>query len=142
MDRIDALRRSPLLAAFEDRQLQSLASIAKDRSFQPGDYLIRQGDSGGMAMYVILDGKVEVRAGDVVLDELGPGAHIGEMALLAGDDAPRSADVVATEPTTALQITRWDLLPFLESNPKIALAVIEELARRLQAADRALAAKD
>ena len=142
MDRIEALRQSPLLRAFEERQLQSLAGVAKDRTFQPGDFLIREGGTGGMAMYVILDGKVEVRSGDVVLTELGPGAHLGEMAILAGDDTPRSADVVATEPTTALQITRWDLLPFLESNPKIALAVIEELARRLQAADQTLAGRD
>ncbi len=142
MDRLEALRRSSLMRAFDERQLQSLASVAKDRTFEPGEYLLREGTTAGLAMYVVLEGRVEVRSGGVGLAELGPGAHVGEMAVLAGDETPRSADVVAIEPTKAMQITRWDLLPFIESNPKIALALIEELARRLQAADETIAGRD
>lgn len=139
MDKIEALRRSALLRALEDRQLQALAGIAKERSFDEGAALIAAGTSGAMAMFVILDGEVEVRREGTTLATLGPGDHVGEMAVLAPEGTQRSADVVATGPVRVLQITKWDLFPFLKTNPDVALALLEELARRLEQANRKLA---
>jgi CRP-like cAMP-binding protein len=140
MEKVDALRTSSLLGALEDDQLASLAGIAKERSLAPGDTLIRAGDTGALAMYVILEGSVEVIKDGNRLSVLGPGQHIGEMALLAPDNAPRSADVVAAEPTRILQLASWDLFPFLDTNPALARAIITELARRLIQADERLSA--
>jgi CRP-like cAMP-binding protein len=139
MDKVEALKRSALLRALDDSELGSLANIAKERSLSPGDTLIREGDRGALAMYVILEGKVEVRKSGNPLTIMGPGQHLGEMALLA-PEAPRSADVVAVEPTRVLPLASWDLFPFLDTNPAVARAIITELARRLVAADERLAA--
>jgi CRP-like cAMP-binding protein len=62
------------------------------------------------------------------------------MALLTPDNVPRSADVVATQPTRVLQLASWDLFPFLDTNPALARAIIAELARRLIQADERLSA--
>ena len=140
MEKVDALRSSTLLGALEDDQLASLAGIAKERNLSAGDTLIRAGDTGALAMYVILEGQMEVSKGGTRLSVLGPGQHIGEMALLAPDNAPRSADVVATQPTRVLQLASWDLFPFLDTNPALARAIISELARRLIQADERLSA--
>ncbi|MGQ0847632.1 MAG: Crp/Fnr family transcriptional regulator [Actinomycetota bacterium] len=135
MDKLDALRTSSLMRALSDNELQSLASIANEREFSPGQRLINAGDTGAVAMYVILEGKVEVARQGTHLSVLGPGNHIGEMALLAPDDMPRTADVTAVEPTRVLQIAKWDIFPFLDTNPEVAKALITELARRLALAD-------
>lgn len=140
MDKVDALRNSDLLKALDDSQLASLAGIAKERALNAGDTLITAGDKGALAMYVILEGKVQVSKKGKTLSELGPGQHIGEMALLAPDDTPRSADVTAMEPTRVLQLASWDLFPFLDTNPAVSRAIIAELARRLILADERLTA--
>lgn len=141
MDKVTALKQSPLLAALDERQLQGLASVAKERHFDAGDKLISAGTKGGLAMFVLLSGRVEISKNGVFISDLGPGAHVGEMAVLGPDDMLRSADVIASEPTTTLQVTRWDLYPYLKSNPEAALVIINELAGRLALADEKLASQ-
>ena len=62
-----------------------------------GTTLIEEGEEGD-ALFVILEGAASVRRKDTVVATVGPGAWFGELALLDGE--PRSATVVATEPTT------------------------------------------
>jgi len=138
MDKVEALRSSSFLRALSENELQSLIGIVNERSFAPGDTLIQAGDTGALAMYIILDGKVQVSRSGTPLTTLGPGQHIGEMALLGPQDVARSADVVAVEPTRVLTLASWDLFTFLDSNPSVAKAIISDLARRLVAADERL----
>ena len=58
------------------------------------------------------------------------GAFVGELALL--DDGPRTATVVADGPVVALSIGRASFRKLLRSEPPIAIAIAEELARRLR----------
>ena len=55
----------------------------------PGDSLFREGDNGEKT-YVLLEGEMEILLGDFVLETVGPGALIGEMALI--DDSPRCGE--------------------------------------------------
>jgi CRP-like cAMP-binding protein len=126
-----------LLKALSDAELESLMGIVNERSLDAGQTLITAGEKG-VAMYIILEGKVQVSKGGTSLSVLGPGQHVGEMALLAPDQVTRSADVVALEPTRILQIAAWDLSTFIDSNPAVAKAIIAELARRLALADERL----
>ena len=105
MDTVDALRNSSLLAALGEEQLAGLAAMARQRTFPAGDVLISAGDSRASAMYVIVDGAVEIRSEGTVVAELGPGAAVGELALLSPDTS-RTADVVATEDTTVVALAR------------------------------------
>ena len=58
----------------------------------PGDFLFREGEKGDK-MYVLLEGEIDIFLGDFVLETAGPGALLGEMALI--DDSPRTANAVA-----------------------------------------------
>ncbi|MFO7548491.1 MAG: cyclic nucleotide-binding domain-containing protein [Acidimicrobiia bacterium] len=140
MDPIEALLQSSLMRALDDRQLNSLASVARRRRFDPGEHLIREGTAGALAMFVVLEGKVGVKKGEQLIAEFGPGAHVGEVAVLGPEDQRRTADVVAIEPTTVLQLTKWDIFPVLKTNPDAALAVISDLAKRLSDATGRMAA--
>lgn len=139
MDKQEALRGSRLLASLGDKSLASLVSVVKERRYGPGDLIIQAGTEGIAAMHVVLEGSVSVERDGAQLATLGPGAHIGEMSMLSPDPLPRSADVVSVGETTTLQITRWDLMPFLKEDPEVALAVIGELAKRLADANERLA---
>lgn len=133
----DYLKRTSLFAGFSDRQIADVLATAKQRQFAAGEQIIHRGDEGGRGFYLIVEGHTEVRHGDTVLAQFGPGDYFGEMALLL-EDTPRTADVVAAADTTCLVITQWDLRALLANHPETGLAIMGELARRLADTDRRL----
>ena len=77
------------------------------RTFVPGEVIFGEGEAGEMA-YLIVSGSVEILkwAGDrdIVIGQAGPGAIIGEMALI--DSQPRMATARASSDTTVNTIPR------------------------------------
>ncbi len=133
---VDFLKRVQLFEDLDQRSLESIANAAVEQSYQPGQDVVRQGDTG-VGAFIIRSGRVEVvqeRAGTTErIGELRSGDVFGEMALL--DEFPRSATVRAVEPTTCLGIQRWHFRGILESHPQIALALLPVLTRRLRTAE-------
>ena len=124
----------PLLRSLGARQLSRLAKLATRRSYRSGAVIVREGDTS-MSFYVVLSGAVRIeRASEggavVPLAEAGPAGFFGEMGLI--DDQPRSATVVATEPTECALLTKWDFESELRHNPEIALALLPVLSQRLR----------
>lgn len=83
------------------------------------------------AMYVLLQGGAQVFIADdggreIVLNELGPGDHFGELALVA--DMPRSASVMTTQDSVCLSMTRHTFIEFLSEYPEISFNLIRHLA--------------
>jgi len=70
-------------------------------------------------------------AREIVLNFLGKGDVIGEIAIL--DGAPRTANVIAIEETETLILYRRDLLPALQKNPDAMLELIKVLCEKLRA---------
>ncbi|MCR4405033.1 MAG: cyclic nucleotide-binding domain-containing protein [Candidatus Acetothermia bacterium] len=133
---VKLLKGVPLFSRFSDRQLGAIHKTAKEREFEPGTPIVREGDQSNLGFYLILDGQVEVRKGNQTLAKLGSGQFFGEMSLL--DDQPRSADVVPMTKTKCLVLTRWDIKGLIKTYPDIAMTMLEELARRLRETDKAL----
>ena len=129
------LEKVPLFASFTEKQLRSLAQDAKERSFAAGATVVSQGENG-IGFYLMLEGRVEVRRGGKRLATHGPGAFFGEMALF--NNEPRSADVVALEPTRCLVLSKWEFWSFAMDQPKLLRRMLEEMARRLTTSNRAL----
>ena len=73
------------------------------RNLERGDTLTRQGDAGD-ELFLILDGTVDVEVDGDVVAEIGPGALLGERALLEG--GKRTATVVATSPLRVVVVPR------------------------------------
>ncbi len=135
---IEFLRKVPLFEDLEDRSLQAIANAVVETNYEPGQEIVKEGESG-IGAFIILNGRCEVlqnRGGEPVrLGELGAGDLFGEMALL--DEFPRSATVRCVERTNALGLTRWHFRGILESHPQIALAILPVLTRRVRSAERA-----
>ena len=125
----------PLFSSLSKKNLASIANASTKRSYDVGETIAREGESG-IAFYLILSGRVEVRRGKKVLSKLGRGQFFGEMALF--DKQPRSADVAAIEKTVCLLLTSWAFEGFVAAHSDVALNVIKELSRRLRDTNKAL----
>ena len=97
-----------------------------------GDVIFEIG-SPARSMYVVIEGEVEIRIGDVVLDHLGPGEIFGEMALVTGDQ--RSATARAATDCRAVEISEKRFLFLVQQTPFFALEVMRMLAARLRRHD-------
>jgi CRP-like cAMP-binding protein len=95
----------------------------------PGDSLFREGEKGEK-MYVLLEGEMEILLGDFVLETVGQGALIGEMALI--DDSPRTASAVAKTPCRLAEIDRRRFHFLIQQTPHFATHVMKTLADRLR----------
>ena len=124
----------PLLGGADAEALEALAADAQPLRALAGDWVMREGDDAD-DLYVVLRGRLRVIADadgqERILRVLGPGAAIGELALLTG--APRSASVQAVRDSTLLQLSRERFVELMERDPRFAAAVARELASQLQA---------
>ncbi len=127
----------PLFTGLKGKQIKSVASaFARERSYETGEVIEKEGGSA-VAFYLITGGSVEVRKGEKLVSKLGRGQFFGEMALI--DKQPRSATVVSAEPgTRCLVMPVWSFQAAIETDPKIAMGVMKELARRLRETTNAL----
>jgi len=135
-----ALAKADLMAALSDATRLRLAKQGVPCTVDPGKLLFAKGDKGD-ALYVLLEGEVEVRTSteagkDIRLASLKPHALIGEMAVL--DGGVRSADICAIRRSRFLRIGRDQAIAALESEPRALLKLIAEMSRRLRHADSAL----
>ena len=94
-----------------------------------GGFLFREGDKRD-SMYVLLEGEMDVRLGNYVVETAKEGALIGEMALI--DDSPRAASAVAKTPCRLAQIDRQVFDFLVQQHPPFARHVMKVLADRLR----------
>jgi CRP/FNR family transcriptional regulator, cyclic AMP receptor protein len=134
---VAGLKKSPLLSQLPDRHLKRLAGYAKVRDIPAGETVVKRGEKG-LGFYVILDGRVQVKKGSTNVAKLGPGDFFGELALY--NDRPRSADVVTTEPTTVVVLSRWEFWGFATDRPDVLKVILAEMARRLEQTSKIAAA--
>jgi tRNA A-37 threonylcarbamoyl transferase component Bud32 len=109
-----------------------VAARMSPRRFAAGDALIRQGDTGSEVFFVV-DGSLDVRLrrrdGEQPLASVGPGAVLGEIALVTG--APRAADVVATTDGAAYVLAASDFDAAAREVPELFQVMTSIVAQRL-----------
>jgi len=134
MDRRTLLASIPLFESLTPEDLDHLGSRLEERDVDEGKEIFDKGDPGD-AMYIILDGAIEISLGTgkqrVVLASLFQGQYFGELSLL--DGAPRSAAASAPKPAKLLALDREDFVEFVRSKPDAALRIMSEIAERMRA---------
>ncbi|HET8571165.1 MAG TPA: cyclic nucleotide-binding domain-containing protein [Candidatus Limnocylindria bacterium] len=131
MELEQTLASVPLLSSLDRRTIKRLAEQGKQRTYQPGDVIIRE-DAPASALYVITRGKVRVDKGvaaDEPLTYLTPGDFFGELALI--EDHPRSATITAVDETDCVLFVAWEFTALLKENPAIAVPIMYALIERL-----------
>ena len=143
MTLVEALQRSTLFREFSETGLNIFAAIATEKSVPAGAPLFAE-NMVGDSMFIVKSGTVRIttRSGESegTLAILGPGEHLGELALLAR--SVRLVSAVAETPCELVEITQRDYYRLQPQKPqaclKLALAIATDLAHKLAEGREAL----
>src|SRR5947208_1427979 len=132
MQATEFLRQVPLFGGLPDAALQRLLELMQRRACATGKIICAEGDPA-REMFVVRTGVVEVRKrafdGEACLARLHAGDEFGEMSLI--DIQPRSASVVACEPTELYVLGNMDLLALYEEDLASYTFFLQNLCRKL-----------
>jgi CRP/FNR family cyclic AMP-dependent transcriptional regulator len=128
-DRQKLLSQVALFSACTSKELDRLARHAELVDFPAGAVLMTEGEPGH-EFYVIVDGEVGVSSGGETVAKLGPGAYVGEQALL--DPAPRTATVTALRDVSAVLLSSREFYAAIDDVPGLTRKLLAGMARRLR----------
>jgi len=128
-DPTESLRRVPLFAGMDKKELELLAKLVKEQSYSAGAIIVKSG-AGGHGLYIIKEGRVNVVRDGQTVATLGPGQFFGEISVL--DGGPRTADVRADADTVCLTLISWEVKPLLMDNASITYKMLLEMVKRLR----------
>ena len=123
------LKKVPLFAGLDDRELGQIAASMKERRFQAGDTMTEEG-AGGAGFFIVEDGEADVSVDGQPRGQIGPGDYFGEIALLTGSD--RTATITAKSDVVCWGMTPWDFRPLVETNSTIAWKLLTAMAEKLK----------
>jgi len=132
----DLLASLPLLAGVDPGRLAHLATHAQLKSLSKREYAIRKGSPGDHLLFLIR-GRLQVvditeSGREVGLTFLDEGDFFGELAII--DDQPRSASVVASEPSIVLLLPKHEALHLFYRTPLVAERLLKRFAAKLRLA--------
>lgn len=99
------------------------------QAFSAGQTIFLEGEAGDV-LYIVAEGQVEILISGQLLETLGPGDILGEMALI--ENQPRSATAVARTNCLLTPVTRQHFLALIQRTPLFAIQVMRVLAHRLR----------
>jgi CRP-like cAMP-binding protein len=86
-------------------------------------------------MFAVVEGRIDLTRGGMIIEEIGPGGIVGEMALI--DAAPRSAAATAGVDARVVAVDRQHFTYLVQEHPTFALQVMAVMAERLRKANDA-----
>jgi CRP/FNR family transcriptional regulator len=125
----DVLRKVPLFAGLNTKELEQIAGSLRERRFKEGDVVTQEG-SGGVGFFVVEEGEADVTVGGEAKGSIGPGDYFGEIALI--NESPRTATLTARTDMLCYGMTPWDFRPLVESNSDIAWKLLTAMAEKMK----------
>lgn len=140
MSLVTTLRQADIFYELTPTQLELVATICTEVTFNQGDIIFEE-QSSGSEMYVIADGEVEIQINPALINKdalseaqtisvLRRGQSFGEIALV--DEGIRSARARCAQPDTHLVIIPREQLMYLCSTyPQMGFRLMRNLAADL-----------
>jgi len=125
----------PLLRPLAPEERNAVLEAARERSFAKGEVVFHEGDPAD-AMHLLVSGRLVVQVATpdgerASLNVLGPGDHVGELALLP-HGGRRSASVTALENATTRVLTAAAFHDLCERHPAVQGLLVDLLAQRVK----------
>jgi CRP-like cAMP-binding protein len=117
-------------APLDKQLLADLAQVlgpAARLPYRAGRVVTTEGQLG-VALFVVLQGRVAIRVGDCVVEKVGPGGIFGEMSLV--DRTPRLASATAETDCTLLVMSRHMFLHLVKRSPNFGAALLKAVGER------------
>ena len=130
---VEVLKRVPLFADLNKREVAQVARLFKERRFADGETVAKEG-AGGAAFFLIDSGEASVTLGGTPRATLKPGDYFGEVALI--DGGARSATVTASSELVCWGLTYWDFRPLVQGNASICWKLLQSMAKRMREAEQ------
>jgi CRP-like cAMP-binding protein len=132
--KLSVLRKHPYFADLEPEAFEQLCRYAKHSMLKRGATIFSKGDPG-ISLFAVISGTVKISISspdgrNAILNLIGAGEIFGEIALL--DGSARSADASAHTSCELFTIDRREFIPFVRSQPALAMKFIELLCTRLR----------
>jgi CRP-like cAMP-binding protein len=132
--KLSVLRQHPIFRELESDALDQLCRYAKPTTLKRGATIFSKGDPGS-SLYAVISGTVKISVSspdgrNAILNLISAGEIFGEVAVLDGRE--RTADATANTNCEILVIDRREFLPFVKSQPVLAMKFIELLCDRLR----------
>jgi CRP-like cAMP-binding protein len=132
--KLSVLRKHPMFSGLAPDAMDQLCRYAKLTSLKRGATISSKGDPG-TSLYAVISGTVKISVSspdgrNAILNLIGPGEIFGEVAVL--DGKARTADMTANSNCEIFVIDRREFLPFVRSQPALAMKFIELLCARLR----------
>jgi CRP/FNR family transcriptional regulator, cyclic AMP receptor protein len=133
-NKLAVLRKHPYFSDLEPEAFDQLCRYAKHTTLKRGVAICSKGDPG-TSLYAVISGTVKISTSSAdgrsaILNLIGPGEIFGEVALL--DGLARTADATANTNCEIFVIDRREFIPFVKSQPALAMKFIELLCMRLR----------
>lgn len=130
------LNNIPLLKGVDEATLRRVASVLQVRTAERGSRILHKGDTGDHLLF-LLSGRlqaVDITEGgrEIGLSFLEPGDYFGELSII--DGMPRSASVIACEPSMYALLSRPQALELIHNNPLVAERVLKRFAASIRRA--------
>ncbi len=128
------LKATPLFAALDDTEINSLAARCGIRPYSPAEILFSEGEPC-KGLYIVVTGRVRIykmsiNGREQVLSVEGPGASVAELPVFDGGSYPASASAI--EKTDALFVSRADLRAICLEKPEVSLKMLQVVGARLR----------
>jgi CRP-like cAMP-binding protein len=129
VEKVVALEGVELLENLAPDQLSRIAMIASEVRLPPGRTILEGARPD--AMYIVVDGSVELSQAGKPLDTAGQNAVLGAWALFdESDSSPLAATTI--EDTRLLRIARDDFYDLLADNSEMTSTILSTLVRRFR----------
>ena len=133
-NKLAVLRKHPYFCDLDPEAFDQLCRYAKHTTLKRGTTIVSKGDPGN-SLIAVISGTVKISVSSpdgrsAILNLIGPGEIFGEVALL--DGLARTADATANTNCEIFVIDRREFLPFVRSQPALAMKFIELLCARLR----------
>jgi CRP-like cAMP-binding protein len=133
-NKLTVLRKHPYFCDLDSEAFDQLCRYAKHATLKRGSTIFSKGDPGS-GLVAVISGTVKISISSpdgrsAILNLIGPGEIFGEVAVLDGQ--ARTADATANTNCEIFVIDRREFLPFVRSQPALAMKFIELLCARLR----------
>ena len=129
VEKVIALEAVELLKNLTPEQLSRIATIAQEVKHPPGKVILDPQQRLD-ALYVVVDGSIDLSRNGDVLHSAGQNEVLGAWALF--DDDPMPVTATTAEDTRLLRIGRDDFYDLLSDNVEITAAIFSTLVKRFR----------
>ena len=138
-EKVKRLKNIPVFRDLSRREILEVDGLLHERTYERDEIIFEQGDAGH-GVFIVVSGRVRMKSSCKLLEtavpEFGPGDMFGELSLF--NEAPRSATVIAIEPTFAVALFQAEFSSLLTKSKNIGVKVLMEICRTMSTRVRQL----